>query len=253
METHPAKRQPVLVSFSGMDGAGKSTQIEALADCVKRAGLRVRLVAFWDDVARLTSVRETAGHTLFKGEKGVGTPEKPVERRDKNVRSPWMSGVRLFLYSVDAVSLRQVVKRSSKSDADLIIFDRYAYDELVNLTLSNPLARAYVRLVMRLVPRPDISYVLDADPVAARARKPEYPLEFLYTCRESYRVLSKLVGGITIIPPMPIRDVQREILKHAVERLSMRGISREQRMSLTREANENETRLDRGVFRTAAS
>ncbi|MFZ0661578.1 MAG: thymidylate kinase [Acidobacteriaceae bacterium] len=247
------KRRPVVVSFSGMDGAGKSTQINALATCAKQAGLWVRLIAFWDDVARLTSVRETAGHTLFNGEKGVGTPEKPVERRDKNVRSSFMTAVRLFLYSVDAVSLRQVVQKSRRSDVDLIIFDRYAYDELVNLTLSNPLARAYVRMVMRLVPRPDISYVLDANPVQARARKPEYPLEFLYTCRESYQVLSRLVGGMTIIPPMPVQDVQREVLKHAIERLSIRGISREQIENLSRDLDNSQSRLDGSVVRTAAS
>ena len=157
----------IFVSFSGIDGAGKSTQIEALAGYMKRLGLRVRIVAFWDDVARLTRFRETAGHKLFRGDKGVGTPEKPIERRDKNVRSWFMSAVRLFLYSVDAISLRLVVQKCRRSDAELIIFDRYAYDELVNLTLSNPLTRMYVRMVMWLLPRPDVSYVLDADPVQA--------------------------------------------------------------------------------------
>jgi thymidylate kinase len=253
MATRPEKRRSIIVSFSGIDGAGKSTQIEALAATLKRAGLRVRRVAFWDDVARLTSVRETAGHTLFHGEKGVGTPERPVERRDKNVRSWFMSGVRLFLYSIDAISLRFVVEKSRRSGADLVIFDRYAYDELVNLTLSNPFVRVYVRLVMWVVPRPDVSYVLDADPIQARARKPEYPLDFLNTCRESYRILASLIGGITIIPPMPVRDVQREVMKHAVERFSVQGISREQIVNLAREGDLNDARLDGGVIRTAAS
>jgi precorrin-6A synthase len=38
------KRRPVVVSFSGIDGAGKSTQIEALAARAREAGLRVRVV-----------------------------------------------------------------------------------------------------------------------------------------------------------------------------------------------------------------
>jgi hypothetical protein len=202
-----------------MDGAGKSTQIHNLRTRLADAGLKVSIVTFWDDVARLTQLRETSGHTLFKGDKGVGSPEAPINRRDKNVRSWPMTAVRYFLYLVDAVSLRLVVKKALKSDADFIIFDRYAYDELANLTLSNPLTRLYVRFIMWLVPRPHVSYVLDADPVQARARKPEYPLEFLYFSRASYLALNELIGGMKVIPPMPVQDVAREVLRHAQEQL----------------------------------
>jgi thymidylate kinase len=203
------------VSFSGMDGAGKSTQIHNLMTRLSEAGLHVSLVTFWDDVARLTHLREVSGHTLFKGDKGVGSPTKPINRRDKNVRSWQMTLVRYFLYLVDAISLRMVVKKALRSEADFIIFDRYAYDELANLTLSNPLARTYVRLIMKIVPRPHVSYLLDADPLEARARKPEYPLEFLHLSRASYSTLSSIVGGMTIIPPMPVQDVAREVVHHA--------------------------------------
>ena len=58
-----------MVSFSGIDGAGKSTQIETLRSRVQEAGLRVMLITFWDDVARLTRLREVTGHTLFRGTK----------------------------------------------------------------------------------------------------------------------------------------------------------------------------------------
>ena len=219
MQASSKKRKRTFVSFSGMDGAGKSTQIQHLRARLTDAGLKVALVTFWDDVARLRQLRETSGHTLFKGDKGVGSPEAPINRRDKNVRSWPMTAVRYFLYLVDAISLRLVVNKALRSDADFIIFDRYAYDELANLALSNPLNRLYVRFIMLIVPRPDVSYVLDADPVQARARKPEYPLEFLYFCRESYLTLHKLIGGMTVIPPMPIPDAAREVLRHSQDHL----------------------------------
>jgi thymidylate kinase len=219
MHVRAKNPQRIFVSFSGMDGAGKSTQIQNLGTRLTDAGLKVSLVTFWDDVARLRQVREVSGHKLFKGDKGVGSPEAPINRRDKNVRSGPMTLVRYFLYLVDAISLRRVVKKALKSDADFIIFDRYAYDELANLSLGNPLNRLYVRLVMWVVPRPHVSYVLDADPVQARARKPEYPLEFLYFSRASYLRLSELIGGMTVIPPMAVQDVTREVLRYAQEQL----------------------------------
>lgn len=215
------------VSFSGMDGAGKSTQIENLRRKLMEAGLRVSVVTFWDDVARLKDLREASGHKLFKGDKGIGSPEAPINRRDKNVRSWPMTLVRYFLYLVDSVSLRLVVKKALKSDSDFVIFDRYAYDELANLNLHSPVARLYARFIMKIVPRPHVSYVLDADPVQARARKPEYPVEFLVFCRQSYLSLKELLGGIRVIPAMAVQDVACEVWRHAAEQFPREWIRSE--------------------------
>jgi thymidylate kinase len=215
-----AKRRSTFVSFSGVDGAGKSSQIQALSSYFRRQGLRVEVIAFWDRVACLTKVREAAGRRIFKGDSGVGSPEAPVNRRDKNVRSWPISCARLCFYFLDALATRRTVRSSLRLGADFVIFDRYLYDELANLNLRNPLIRAYARALMWIIPRPNVSYLLDADPLLARARKPEYPLEFVYVNRQSYLALSALIGGITVIPPMPIEDVQSEVLHHALEALA---------------------------------
>src|ERR1700721_2218331 len=123
MRTNPEKFN-MFVSFSGMDGAGKSTQIASLRAHMQEAGLRVRIITFWDDVARLTRIREVTGHKLFKGDKGVGTPSAPIIRQKKNIRSRGMPWVRVGLYFVDAISLRSVTKKAVRSDADFVIFDR---------------------------------------------------------------------------------------------------------------------------------
>ena len=211
------------LSFSGIDGAGKSTQIQALRGSLTELGLRVRIIPFWDQIASLTRLRENAGHNIFKGDKGIGTPSAPVERRDKNVRTWPMTCFRLFLYLLDVFSTRRATRRLLSSDFDIIIFDRYIYDELANLNLRNPLVRAYTRLILKLVPSLDVSYLLDADPVEARARKPEYPIEFIHINRQSYKDLSQLVAGMICIPPMEVEDVHRLVLVHALKMLTPSG------------------------------
>jgi thymidylate kinase len=203
------------VSFSGVDGSGKSTQIAALRNWLEAQGLRVKTIRFWDDVATLTGIREGAGHKIFKGEKGVGSPEAPVNRRDKNVQSWPMTCVRFCLYTLDAFSTRRNVRKALASDADFIIFDRYIYDQFANLKLGNGFVRAWVKALMKIVPRPDISYVLDADPEAARARKPEYPLEFIHVNRRAYLDMADVLGGLTIIPAAPVEQMQADVLRHA--------------------------------------
>jgi thymidylate kinase len=234
---HPANakmiagRRPCLVSFSGVDGSGKTTQIEALLAWLRDAGLRVDVLRFWDDIAVFGRMRETMSHTLFKSKKGIGSPDRPVQRRDKNVRAWYMTAARLYLYFLDAARLAFVIATASRRDADVVIFDRFLYDELANLDLGNPAARAYARLLMRLVPRPDVAFLLDADPVQARARKPEYPLDFIHGNRAAYLTLVKLTEGVTVTEARPAEDVAEIVLREvstALSRYRSQGLSHEQ-------------------------
>src|SRR5256885_7796046 len=105
-------RRPLLVSFSGLDGAGKSTQIENLRERLEAAGLKVRLLTFWDDVVVMTKYREGFVHKVYGSEKGIGAPGKPVNRRDKNVRAWYLTIARHALYILDAIHLRQIVSKA---------------------------------------------------------------------------------------------------------------------------------------------
>lgn len=200
-----------IVSFSGIDGAGKSTQISALETWLRESGLRTRLLTFWDDVVVLSSSREFMSYKAFKGERGIGSPQKPVHRRDKNVSSAPLTVARFGLYLADALHLAFTVRQARKSPVDVVIFDRYIYDELANLPLRQGFAKAFVRSVLKLVPAPDLAFVIDADPVAAQARKPEYPLDFVRRNREAYLEMARFSGSMTVIPPGSIDAMKARI------------------------------------------
>jgi len=214
---------PLLISFSGVDGSGKSTQIDNLRSALHAAGLKTTLLAFWDNVVVGVKYREGFVHKVYKSERGIGAPGKPVNRRDKNMRGWYLTLARHFLYLLDALNLCRVVARAKRSGADVVILDRYIFDELSNLNLKNSLSRAFVRLVSGLVPRPDVAYLLDADPVAAYARKPEYPVEFMKKCRRAYFELAYLLKTMTIIPAVALPEAKVAVLKAAERELAAQG------------------------------
>jgi thymidylate kinase len=217
--------RPLLISFSGLDGSGKSTQIANLREFLHSRGLTTNLLAFWDDVVVLSRYREGFVHTVYGSEKGIGAPDRPVNRRDKNVRKWYLSIARHGLYLLDAIHLIRVIARARLSGSDVVIMDRYIYDELANLPLSNWLTRCFVRMVAAFVPRPDVAYILDADPEAARARKPEYPVDFMRLCRSAYMNLAQMLGYMTVVPPLPLVEAKQEVERAAALAISGRSPS----------------------------
>lgn len=203
-----------LISFSGIDGAGKSTQIGALRDALSSRGWKVAQVAFWDDAAILSRFRAGVSLRLLANS---NRSEGADFRNDKNVRAWYLTLIRSAFYLLDAFHLRVVVGRQMRSGAHFIILDRWSYDQLVHIKSRNWLARTYIKAVFTLAPSPDVAFVLDASPHDAFQRKREYPLAFLHEYRQEFLALRSFVPRMQIISPGSIDEVHRRILESAVD------------------------------------
>lgn len=212
--------RPVLVAFSGIDGSGKSTQIERLHSQLLQRQLKVTRLALWDNVVVLPRFRSRVTHKVLGGEQGIGEPGKPVRRNDKNARRWYLTLARSPFYLFDVLSLRRVVRQAEASKPDVIIFDRYVYDQIAHIP-NNWIGRIARRFLLKLTPQPHIAYLLDAVPEIATARKPEYPLEFVRKYREDYFGLCPLAAEIVIVPPGPVEIVGQRILDEFQKHFSL--------------------------------
>jgi len=203
--------KPLIITFSGIDGAGKSTQIQRLREYLIANGIPVKELTFWDNVAVFAGMRSGFSRRVLQSDGSVGTPEKPAERRDKNKQNiPLLFG-RSVLQLLDVLNLNRVFRQAKAESAGVIIFDRYIYDQLAALPMDSSVARIYARLLLKLAPKPDLSFVLDAIPEIARARKPEYPLDFMRKYRSSYLRLPDFTD-VHIVSAGEIEDVHNAIV-----------------------------------------
>jgi thymidylate kinase len=209
---------PILLSFSGMDGSGKSTQIEQLCNDLANSGFTVKRVEFWNNVVAFSSLRADFSRKVLQSDGEVGHPDKPAQRNDKNARKWYLIAGRHVLYLFDAIKLRRVVNRLLTRETDVIVFDRYIFDQLATLPLERSFTNAYAKFILKLVPRPHISFLIDAVPEVARARKPEYPLDFMHRYRKAYLQLST-IAGLTVVPPLDIEEAHRAILREVEPQL----------------------------------
>jgi thymidylate kinase len=217
---HPRRRRGAVIAFSGLDGAGKSSQALALCETLSRLGRDATVVRTrirWDDslwsiaeplkrllapAARIVAARagpdpaatgERSGAAMRESPDASGTavasldPPHPVTRIRE--QSPVLTDLWTMVVTLANAALQWRLMHRALLRGALVICDRYTLDSIVELRYSygseRPLrsARAALRL---LYPTPVRAYFLDVSPQAALERKGEWGLQWLNEHRELY-------------------------------------------------------------------
>jgi thymidylate kinase len=218
MSPYPANAQtprPFLITFSGIDGAGKTTQIEHLSSRLQNQGLSVLRLCFWDHVAVWSEMRAGVGHRTLDARAADRTTRQTFSpKNNKHVRKWYLTAARWGFYLLDVARLRRLLASPQTRSANVVIFDRYIYDQIANIYSQSFAARSYSRMLLSLTPRPDLAFVVDASADAAFARKPEYPLEFVRRNRQNFLQLKELVPQLNIISDAAEDEVRKQIYQH---------------------------------------
>lgn len=190
----------VLITFSGLDGAGKSTLIEFLTAALEGRRQPVTVLHLNDQVGVYAFLRGLRNRVRGAPEAEL-VPGAPDPKSQKLQRAAprglrgalsrlrtallWNKGLRRLLYPLDLaifVCYRAYLERAR---GRVLIMDRYFYDTLVDLTSGRP--GPWTRLLERLTPRPTVPVFLDITPEESFRRKREFTIEYLSRRADAYR------------------------------------------------------------------
>lgn len=208
------------VAFCGLDGAGKSTQIDLLANAWAAAGIEAR--RFWSRPGYTGGVNRVKALLRRCGARAV-PPPGPSDRRSRALARPFVRRLWLTAALLDLAFLYAVWITWQRRRGRSVVCDRYLCDALVDLRLRFPddgVERWWLwRFIIRSAARPDVQFLMLV-PVEEALRRstakqepfPDSPEE-LYRRLHEYLMLSRSDGLLVLDGRKSASDLHLEVLQ----------------------------------------
>jgi thymidylate kinase len=216
----------MLITFSGLDGAGKSTLISRLKAALEKRNRRVTVLAMYYHVGPYAFIRFVRDWikrcTGQEGKQQAGmnrVSSDPDQLGFQVARHGWLSRIILgaarnstvkrFVCIFDLCNFLLYWIYFEKVKNHVLIMDRYFYDSLADVADGN--RWFYIQLFLLFIPTPDLPIFVDVSPEEAFARKGEYPVEYMMRRYSNYQEIFKWVHNPVFIPNDDLEQTTRRI------------------------------------------
>jgi thymidylate kinase len=204
----------MLITFSGLDGAGKSTIIGSIVAALEQRRRPVAVLHMNDNIGVYAALRRVRNLAIGPRPVHRWSADKPSLRRS----IVWNKGIRRFLYPVDLVVFIIYRTYLERIRGRVLIMDRYFYDTLVDV--ADRRWWWLLRVFERITPTPALAVYLDASPEECFMRKGEYSVDYLQRRRQAYQVVMPWVAGSVVIDARNLERTKDELRRIVLARLA---------------------------------
>ena len=177
----------MIVSFSGIDGSGKTTQAQFVSKLLQFHGLEVHCLHMiqWTLVNRLSPF--------------LRSDRIPHARHSRACsKGNVFILVRQFVSFLDILRFRVFGAYHSGLRRRVIVCDRFFHDLGVQALYTGMMSKRFESLYWRAVPSATIMILLDVPPEIAQQREGEHDLPYYETKRELYLERAKSWGALVV-------------------------------------------------------
>jgi len=209
------------ISFSGLDGSGKTTLISSTKSNLEDLGYEVEVLTMYDHASFYAVLRNIRDYFSNRRNmhKDIKLDENIESKRSasyfyKIVRS---KNFKRVIFLLDLLTLL-IIKTFYVGNKKILLMDRYLYDFLVDL-LDDDFDKDNIKRIIKFMPQATLSVFVDVPGDVAYSRKYEYDVPYLNWRRTAYNEIFSETKSTLIIDNTNELSLNLEILSTKIKGL----------------------------------
>ena len=194
----------MIITFSGLDGTGKTTYAEMVDDHMRKIEKKCRRFHVIKSSLSYFFTHKIVGGVSKKAKQ---TAESGLRDKGGSLTSGILAFAKKGFLLVDILLFNVRYGRLKGKEDDFLVADRYFYDELVQAHYLGIAGRMFSRVYEKLIIKPDVAFFVELPPEKAYDRKNEFDIEYFKAKSSIYEETCK-GGGFKIIPEVSLFEAE---------------------------------------------